>query len=62
VSDRLAIEPDIIVQLDVKTAQGVGCWCTVLVEVSQIRSVDGVTGQETRWQGRDTAGVEFKDG
>jgi hypothetical protein len=58
---RFVIEPNVIVELNVKAAQWVGGWGAVLVEVTEVGGINGVTGQETRRQWGNAAGVELKE-
>ena len=56
---RLVVEPDIIVQLNVKAAKWIGGRSAVLIEIVKVGGVDGVTRQETRWKRGNAAGVEL---
>jgi hypothetical protein len=55
---RLLIKPDVVVHLDVEAAQRVGGGGAVLIEIPQIRRIDGIAWQET-W---GEAGTYYSNG
>jgi hypothetical protein len=46
--------------MDVEAAERIGGRSAVLVQVAEVRGVNGVTGKKTRRQGGNAAGVELE--
>jgi hypothetical protein len=57
VGGRQVGEPDLVVLLNVKmTFQGVGQWGVAVIQVAEVRAVDGVTGKDAGGSGREKVG------